>query len=265
MKYFDTHCHFNSPELRADIAKELEQCRAAGVERMAVIGSTLEDSEEAVKISREYCQYGLFPVVGIHPHEAKDAADGLPQRLFELARLPQVRAWGEIGLDYYYDLSPRDVQLRVLEQQLLAAAEVGLPVVFHVREAYDDFWSVINRVGAPRKAVLHCFSGTIDDARRALDYGWKIGVTGVVTFARADEFRTLLAQIPAASLLCETDSPWMSPVPFRGKVNVPSRVPFVYARLAQVKGMELEAFAEQVWRTACDFYGVEVSACLNTD
>lgn len=257
MNYIDSHCHFNSPELRDFIPEELERCRAAGIERMAVIGGNLADSEEAVEICRRYEGYGLFPVVGIHPHDSKDAAEGLPERLLELAALPEVRAWGEIGLDYHYDLSPREVQRRVLAQQLRAAAGIGRPVVFHVREAYSDFWPIIETEGAPQKAVLHCFSGTADDARRALDFGWKIGVTGVITFARADEFRAVVKEIPLESLLCETDSPWMAPTPYRGTVNVPSRVPLVYAKLAQVKNVSLEDLKKQIWHNCSEFYGLE--------
>ena len=257
MDYIDSHCHFNSPELRGDIPEELERCRVAGVGRMAEIGSNLADSEEAVEICRKFPSYGLFPVVGIHPHDAKDAAGGLPERLLELAALPEVRAWGEIGLDYHYDLSPRDVQRRVLAQQLEAAARMDKPVVFHVREAYDDFWPIIEQAGAPKKAVLHCFSGAREDAEKALGLGWKIGVTGVITFARAEEFRAVIKEIPLESLLCETDSPWMAPVPFRGSVNVPSRVPLVYAKLAQVKESDLEYLKAQIWRNCFDFYGLE--------
>lgn len=258
MNYVDSHCHLNSPELRGGIPAGLERARGAGVVRMAVIGSTLADSAEALEICRRYKPYGLFPVVGIHPHEVKDLPAGeLPRELLDMAALPEVKAWGEIGLDYYYDLSPRAAQIDKLAQQLEAARALNKPVVFHVRDAYDDFWPLMTAARAPEKAELHCFTGSLDDARRALDRGWKIGVTGMVTFAKAEDIRAVVRELPAQAILCETDSPWMSPKPFRGTVNEPSRVPLVYRKVAEVKNMALDELAAQVWRNNAEFFGLE--------
>lgn len=256
--YADSHCHLNSPELRGQVGAVLGRAQEVGVARMAVIGSTLADSAEAVQICRRYRSCGVFPVVGIHPHEVKDMpAGGLPQKLLDMAALPEVKAWGEIGLDYYYDLSPRAAQLEKLAQQLEAAKALDKPVVFHVRDAYSDFWPLMTPSRAPEKAELHCFTGTLDDARKALDRGWKIGVTGMVTFAKAENIRAVVRELPLQSILCETDSPWMSPKPFRGLINEPSRVPLVYRKVAEVKGADLDELIVQVWRNNAEFFGLE--------
>ncbi len=224
---------------------------------MAVIGSTLADSEEAVEICRAHRDFGLFPVVGVHPHEVKDLHGAIPPRLLELAALPEVKAWGEIGLDYYYDLSPRDEQVRMLAEQLEAAKSLRRTVVFHMRDAYDDFWPLMTPGRAPEKAELHCFTGTEDDARKALDRGWKFGVTGMVTFKKAENIRAIVKMLPIESILCETDSPWMAPVPFRGTVNEPSRVPLVYQRVAEIKGLPVEEAAARIWRNNAEFFDLE--------
>ena len=133
-------------------------------------------------------------------------------------------------------------------------------MLFHVRDAYDDFWPLMTAERAPEKAELHCFTGSMDDARRALDRGWKIGVTGLVTFAKAEDVRAVVRELPAEAILCETDSPWMSPKPFRGSVNEPSRVPLVYRKVAEVKNMALEELTAQVWRNNAEIFGLEGAA-----
>lgn len=257
MNYVDSHCHFNSPELRSITEEGLTRASAAGVTRMAIVGTTLEDSEEAVEICRNFPGFGLFPTVGIHPHEAKDYGRTVPERLIELARLPEVHAWGEIGLDYYYDLSQRDEQIDMLALQLEAAKEISKPVVFHVRDGYGDFWPLMTPERVPDKAELHCFSGSMDDVKKGLDLGWKFGFTGVVTFKKADDVRDIVRFLPLESILCETDSPYMSPVPFRGKVNEPSRVPLIYQKVAEVKNLPLEQVVEQLWHNNVEFFGLE--------
>lgn len=257
MKYLDSHCHLNSEELRHQVPQELQLCRDAGVAAMVVVGTTLDDSCEAVELSRQWKDFGLRAACGIHPHDSAKVPADWEGQLKELMVLPEVCALGEIGLDYYYDFSPRDVQRRVLSRQLELAHELDSPVIFHVRDAFDDFWSVIDQGPAPRRAVLHCFGGTLDDALKGIERGWFIGVTGVVTFAKADEFRSIVAQIPVESLLCETDCPWMAPVPYRGKTNRPSWVVQVYQRVAQVKGLALDDLTRQLWLNGQNLFGLE--------
>lgn len=263
MRFIDSHCHLNSPELRDDVQGALERAHAVGVDVMALIGSTLADSHEAVDICRRWPGQGLFAVTGVHPHEVKDLNSELPDELLKLAAAPEVRAWGEIGLDYYYDLSPRNVQIDMLVKQLEAAKALDMPVVFHMRDAYEDFWPLMTPERVPEKAELHCFTGSPEDARRALDLGWYFGVTGMITFKKSAELRDVVKALPVESLLCETDSPWLSPVPFRGKVNEPSRVPLIYSALAELKGLSVEDLAAQVWQNNRDFFSLEEEYCSN--
>ena len=257
MKYIDSHCHPNSADLRNEAAAVFERARAAGVLKMGVIGGDLADSLEAVEMSRTYAEYGLFPVVGVHPHEARTMPDGVAPELMELAKLPEVRAWGEIGLDYYYDFSTREQQRSCFVAQLEAAKALGRTVVFHVRDAYDDFWELMTPERTPDNAVLHCFNGGEADAKRALDLGWKIGFTGMITFKSAQALRDIAAKLPLESLLCETDSPYMTPVPFRGTRNEPCNVPMVYRKIAEIKDIGLDEAAEQIWRNNMEFWGFE--------
>ncbi len=253
MNYVDSHCHLNSQELRETIQQELQLCQEAGVKRLMVVGCDLADSQEALEMRQRSGAVELYAAVGIHPHEARKAANGLPQALKDLAASEAVSAVGEIGLDYHYDFSPRPVQRQVLEEQLQLARSLDKPVIFHLREAYDDFWTILQGL-EPKKAVLHCFSGTLADAKKALDRGWYLGITGVITFAKAQDFRDLVAQIPLESLICETDSPWLAPKPYRGKINRPSWVPLVYRALAEVKGLPLQQVTSQLWLNCADLF-----------
>lgn len=255
MKFCDNHCHLNSPELRGDIAAVLERARAAGVTRMGVIGSTVPDSAEAVALCREFPESGLFAVVGVHPHEASTIPDGIPPELLTLASQPEVRAWGEIGLDYWYDLSPRPTQMACLAAQLEAAKALNMRVVFHVRDAYDDFWKLMTPERAPVHAEVHCFTGEEADARRALERGWKLGVTGMMTFKSCGAMREILKKLPLDSLLSETDAPWLAPVPFRGRTNEPSRIPLICRALAELKSLDVEEVAARLWRSSAEFWG----------
>ena len=257
MKYVDSHCHPNNADLRGEAAAVFERARAAGVLKMGVIGSDLADSIEAVEMSRAYAEYGLFPVVGVHPHEARTMPDAVAPELLELAQRPEVRAWGEIGLDYFYDFSPREVQQSCLIAQLEAAKALNKTVVFHVRDAYDDFWKLMAPDLTPEHAVLHCFNGSAADAKRARELGWKIGFTGMITFKSAQSLRDIAAALPLESILCETDSPYMAPVPFRGTRNEPCNVPLVYRKIAEIKDLDLDDAVDQIWKNNMEFWGFE--------
>lgn len=254
MNYFDSHCHINGEPLLSDAEGVLSRARAAGVTRVGVIGTTLADSAVAVALCREHAGYGLFPVVGVHPHEASSVADGVPRALLDLAALPEVLAWGEIGLDYCYDLSPRDAQIRALTEQLEAAKALGKKVVFHVRDAFDDFWRLMTPDIAPERAEVHCFTGSAKDAKRALDRGWMLGFTGMITFKSCGALREIVRSVPLESVLCETDAPWLTPAPFRGARNEPCRVPLVCRAVAEARGIPPEEAAARIWENSLDFW-----------
>jgi TatD DNase family protein len=219
----------------------LDRARAAGVTRFLVPGTTLEDSAAAVGLAQD----GVLAAVGVHPHEAKDfdpARDG--PSLEALARRPGVAAIGEIGLDFHYDLSPRDKQLEVLEWMLDLAARLALPVILHNRQSGPEMLEALGRL-APREGpgVFHSFTESAAYGRRALDLGYLVSFSGMLTFRAADNIREAAALLPLDAMLVETDTPFLAPVPHRGKPCEPAFVVETAKKLAEVKGTDLETVA----------------------
>jgi TatD DNase family protein len=227
----DSHCHVNDPKFDEDRDAVLERALAVGVETMVVI-----DSPEFAERHPF-----LYATLGVHPHEAANATDETFARIRDLAQHPKVLAIGEIGLDYHYDFSPRDVQRRVFERQLEIAAEFRKPVVIHTREAWEDTLTCMPVL--PHGGIMHCFTGTPEQARRAVERGFHLGFGGVLTFPKAEELRTAARETPDDRLLIETDCPYLAPVPYRGRRNEPAFVLETARRLAQVRGTTLEAIA----------------------
>jgi TatD DNase family protein len=253
--YIDGHCHLNSPELRGQLDRHIDEARSAGVQRMLVVGTDLRTSEEAISISRGYLDSGIRASVGIHPHDASSVSSSLPEELTDLAKDPVVVAIGEIGLDYHYNYSPVKVQRDVMISQILWAEEADLPIVFHVRDAFDDFFSILRDypVG-PERAVVHCFSGSLKEAKSCLDLGFYLGFGGMITFKKADGIRECLASCPIDRVILETDSPWLAPVPFRGKINSPLNMPLIYKAAAEVLKVRDSVMADAVWTNGMNFY-----------
>lgn len=255
----DSHCHLNSDELREDADALVRRAAEAGVGRMVVVGCDLEDSREAVGMAHRFRESGVYAAVGVHPHEASRYADGLPEALLALAADERVVALGEAGLDYYYDHSPRDVQRSVFRMHLEWAAAVRKPLVLHVRDAMDDVLSLLEGLGpgmrSSLKLLFHCYSGGLGYLDRVLGLGARCAIGGAVTWARSDELREVAARIPADRLLLETDCPWMAPRPFRGKLNEPSYVRYVYEAVAAARGVAFETLAGQVEENARTFFG----------
>ena len=218
--------------------------RAAGVERIITVGTELAHSRAAIAVARALG--GVWATAGVHPHEAKDGIDGLAELLVE----PEVVAVGECGLDYHYDHSPRDVQRAVFAAQIRLANERRLPLVIHTREAWDDTFAALEAEGVPARTVFHCFSGSAEEAQRALDMGAFLSFAGVVTFPSADDIREAVRRCPLDRLLVETDAPYLAPVPHRGKPNRPSLVTVVGTAVAAAKGLAPEVVAEATWENA---------------
>ena len=235
MTLVDSHCHLDDAQFDADREQVIERARAAGVERMMAIGTGEgpPDLEAGLRLADRYPF--IYATVGVHPHDASKAAAGTFDRLRELLRHPKVLAMGEIGLDYHYDFSPRDVQREVFAKQLAIAGEAGKPVVIHTREAWDDTFGCFgsNWTGV---GIMHCFTGGPEQARQALDLGFHLSFGGVVTFPKAEENREAARLTPADRLLVETDAPYLAPVPHRGKRNEPAFVAETVRRLADVRG-----------------------------
>ena len=230
--WLDSHCH-----IPAETADEVvAEAAAAGVTTMVTVGCDRASSLAGLAIAAEHGN--VHATVGLHPHDASAGVATIAD-LFDGAHRPV--AVGECGLDYHYDHSPRDVQREAFAAQIALANRLGLPLVIHTREAWDDTFAILDAEGVPARTIFHCFTGGPDEARRALDRGAHVSFSGIVTFNGAPEVRAAAALVPLERTLVETDSPFLAPVPHRGKSNRPAWVPFVGARLAEVHGVAVEA------------------------
>jgi TatD DNase family protein len=237
----DSHCHLH---MTPDPDAQIERARSAGVSRFLVPGTTLADSEAAAALAA--AREDVVAAVGVHPHEAKDfdpARDG--ERFEKLARTPGVAAIGEIGLDFHYDHSPREKQLEVLEWMLDCARRLRLPVLLHNRESGTEMLALLERRGASDGAgVFHSFTEDAAYGRRAIDLGYVVSFSGMITFRAAENIRAAAAGLPLEAMLVETDTPYLAPVPHRGKPSEPAFVVETARKLAEVKGVPLERVAE---------------------
>jgi TatD DNase family protein len=247
----DSHCHLSDERFAADLPDVLARAREAGVTAALSI-LPMGDAGERARVLRAL---SLWPevrlAIGVHPHQAGEFATGAEDVRGAVSAaidsLPAARAVGEIGLDYHYDFSPRDVQRDVFRAQVALAAERRLPVVVHTREAEDDTRAILEETGPGRAGgVLHCFTGTAAFARWAVAFGLHVSFSGIVTFPGAADLRAVAAEVPADRLLVETDSPYLAPVPYRGRRNEPAWVVRVVATLASVRGVDAAAIDRQV-------------------
>jgi TatD DNase family protein len=247
--WVDNHCHLGPGHVgRATV----EEARAAGVLAMVDVGTDVARSTQAIATAA--ANDGVWATVGVHPHDAAGGIEGLVALLDH----PKVVAIGEAGLDYHYDHSPRDVQRDVFAAQIALAHERGLPLVIHTRNAWDDTFALLDREGTPARTVFHCFTGGPDEARESLARGAHVSISGIVTFPSADDLRAAVAVVPLDRLLVETDSPYLTPVPHRGKPNRPALVPLVGAAVAAVKSVSVTEIARQTSANASVFYGISV-------
>jgi TatD DNase family protein len=243
VKLVDSHCHLDDKQFDPDRAEVIERAREAGVERMMTIGTGNgpPDLEAALRLARKHSF--IYATVGVHPHDAAKATPETFAAMEALAAETKVLALGEIGLDYHYDFSPRDVQHNVLVEQLKLAARAGKPIVIHTREAWDDTLLLL-REHWSGVGIIHCFSGGPAEARQALDLGFYLSFGGVLTFPKADALREAARLAPEDRLLIETDAPYLAQVPKRGKRNEPAFMVETARRLAEVRGVAPEHIAE---------------------
>ena len=246
MRIVDSHAHLEFEQFDADRAAMLERARAAGVETILAIGSGTSPAERldaAIPFAEQH--YWIYATVGVHPHDASAATDEHFARLDELARHPRVIGWGEMGLDYYYDHSPRDVQKQVFRRQLEQARRAKLPVIIHCRDAWSDCLEILELdwrstgIGG----IFHCFTGTIDEARRGLDMGFLISFAGNVSYPKNQQVRDVAREMPLDKILTETDSPFLAPQGRRGKRNEPAFVVEVAQTLANVRDLAADEVA----------------------
>ena len=239
----DHHCHLDFPKLADDRAGILQRAQSAGVGLMVTISTAIRNDAPR-RIAEQHAE--IYCSIGTHPHRAHEELDVPISEIVSIAQHEKVVAIGEAGLDYHYDNSPREAQKEGFLKHIAAARETGLPLVIHSRDADDDTADILETEMSkgPFKAVLHCFTGGADLARRALDIGVYISFSGVLTFKNSDALRDVATDVPLDRLLVETDAPFLAPMPKRGKTNEPAYVVHTATRLAAVKGIEFEALAQ---------------------
>src|SRR5207253_6416143 len=247
MSFIDSHCHIDGLEYDADREEVIARALDAGVTTMLNVGTGDPNSgafERAVELAEKH--ENIYAAIGVHPHDAKLFDDAAETRLTNLVKKSsKVIAWGEIGLDYHYDHSPRDVQREVFRRQLRIARSLNLPVVIHSREADEHTVAILREelTGFERGGMMHCFGGSLAMARSAIELGFHVSFAGNLTFKKAADLRAVAHQLPLDRLLIETDCPYLSPVPFRGRRNEPARVIETARCLAMLLGVELEQIA----------------------
>ena len=251
MRLFDSHAHLALDRFADDLDGVLSRMRAAGVLGCMVMcdpGDLEPDPERAVEIVKNNPGFRL--AAGIHPHNARNWSDAREKTLRGLLALPECTVLGEIGLDYHYDFSPRDMQREAFERQLDLALELDMPVQLHIREAHGDTMELMRaryKAGRLPRGIMHCFSGSWETAKVYLSMGYYISLSGVVTFKNANKLLDVARNTPADRLLVETDCPYMAPVPMRGNRNEPAFVTYTFARVAELRGEDPETLAEQLW------------------
>jgi TatD DNase family protein len=246
--FVDSHAHIDGSEFDKDRQQVIERAVAAGVTTILNVGTGdphSQDFERAIELSKQY--EFIHTAIGTHPHDARhydDLAEAKTKRL--LTENERMLAWGEIGLDFHYDNSPRDVQMDAFARQLRGASELDLPVIIHTREAEAETIDILKRDyhEAKRRGVFHCFSGSMELAKAALDLGFFISFSGIVTFKKAEELREVARVVPDDRLLIETDCPFLAPIPYRGRRNEPAHVVEVARCLVQVRGTHLNEIAQ---------------------
>ncbi|MGE0827424.1 MAG: TatD family hydrolase [Candidatus Binatia bacterium] len=244
MTFADSHCHLTDLKFDEDRGAMLARARAAGVSRFIVIGANGDfvHNEKAIALAQE--QPDVFAIVGVHPHDAQTITDDTYSQLQKLVQQPKVVGLGETGLDFYYDNSPRDAQRTHFRQFIRLARELNLPLSIHVRDAYPEAAAILREEGKEQvQGVMHCFTGTLDEANMLLDLGLYISFSGIISFKSAHDLRAVARAISLDRLLIETDCPLLAPVPHRGKRNEPAYVVHVAETLAEAKGIALAEVA----------------------
>lgn len=262
MRIIDSHAHLEFEQFNEDRAAMLERARAAGVEKLLAIGSGTGPHQLDAAIPFAEQNDWIYATVGIHPHEAKEATEEHYAQLEKLARHRRVIAWGEMGLDYYYDHSPRDVQQQVFRRQLELARTAKLPIVIHCRDAWDDCLAIMEEDWKPTGlgGIFHCFTGTWSEAKRGLDMGFVVSFAGNVTYPKMQHVCDVARALPADKILTETDSPFLSPQGRRGKRNEPAYVVEVAKELGSVRNLSQEEMAAVAAENFERFFGLPVRA-----
>jgi TatD DNase family protein len=253
----DSHAHIQGNEYANEVDAIIERAREAGVEKIIAVGGAGDMSSNTAAIALTDSFPNIYATVGMHPHDAKDVGEGELRELRTLTSHPKVIAVGETGLDYYYNHSPHDVQRRVFAHFIHMARDTGLPLVVHERDAAKDAAELLRTEGAAKlRGVIHCFTGNYEAACDYLNLGFYLSFTGIITFKNAQALREVVRKVPLERMLVETDSPYLTPVPHRGKRNEPAYVRFVAETIAEIKGMALEEVAQSTTRNVQDLFKI---------
>lgn len=267
MKFIDSHCHIDGEQFDEDRDEVVRRAREAGVVAMLNIGTGdphSDDFRRAVAVAERYDN--VYASVGVHPHDAKLYDDAAEAHLTDLAKSEKVIAWGEIGLDYYYDHSPRDVQRDVFRRQIRTAKELNLPIIIHSRDADDETVEILTEECSYEgfRGIMHCFGGTAAMAEDLMKIGFMISFAGNVTFKKAENLRDAARVVPLDRLLIETDCPFLTPVPFRGKRNEPSFVVLTAQFLAELYSIDVESLAAATTANFLRIFGLDEKKIVQT-
>lgn len=252
---FDTHVHLQHENFKNDVDEVIKKAQACNVEYMLINGFDLESSKQALKIAKRY--ENIYVTIGVHPLDVFECQIEDLDELYELAKDDKVVAIGEIGLDYYYSNSPveKERQNLFFNRQLEIAKDLGLPVTIHSRDSIKDTFDTLKTSGV--KGVMHCFNGSVEMAREFVKIGYAISISGVVTFKNAKEIKAVVSEIDLKHLLIETDAPYLTPVPHRGKRNEPAYVDYVATEIAKIKGIDYNLVAEVTTQNAKEIFEVK--------
>jgi TatD DNase family protein len=257
MMLIDSHAHLEMPDFKKDLEQVIQRAKESGVGYIFTVGTEKKDWKKALEIAESHPS--IYAILGVHPHNAKEIEDPTYSTLKELCRNEKVKAYGEIGLDFFRNLSPRDIQLKRFREQIGLAKELGLPIVVHDREAHLETLEILKSEKAEEcGGIIHCFSGDGVMARACIDMGFYISIPGSITFKNAEDFREIVRRIPLESLLVETDAPFLTPEPFRGKRNEPSYVRYTAQKVAEIKKISFEKVAEVTTENALRVYGLQL-------
>ncbi len=248
----DTHAHLQWASFDRDREKVIDRAGKVNVKHIVNIGFDLDGSRKAIELAEKH--RGLYATVGIHPHNASQLNEAVLERLAKLSENPKVVAIGETGLDYHRNLSPRDAQKKAFEAQLFLAEKLGLPVAIHDREAHADILKMLSKFKGKIKGVMHCFSGSREMAEQCVKFGFYISFAGPVTFPNSHRLQKMAKETDLDKILLETDSPWLAPQNMRGKRNEPAYLPFIAEKIANLRGISLDALAEATTENAKEIF-----------
>lgn len=250
----DSHAHLNDEKLLHNVEKIIELAHKNGIKKIITVGFDLKSSITAVELAEKYqC---IYAVIGVHPHNSQNYNEAVENHIKNLAKSKKVLAIGEIGLDYYYDLSPRDVQKAVFEKQIKLANELHLPIVVHTREAIGDTMNILNKYKDILKnnVLIHCFNASADILKIVSKNNWKVSFGGAITFKNANHLVDCVKNCPIENILLETDCPYMTPVPFRGELNTPDKLIYVANKIAQIKEIDVQDVIKTTEKNTIAFF-----------